>query len=100
MRRKPIFPLRREELEAMHTGSLLKRLEQLHRCEESFEMSDMYPDEVPQGQVVFKNTEEWIRAYHDVKAVLATRENVDKGKERAQKRKPQARERAHRRRDR
>jgi hypothetical protein len=100
MRQKPILPLTRDELEAMHTGSLLQRLKQLHECEESFELSDMYPEEVPEGQIVFKSSEEWKHAYQEVKAVLASREHVPGGAERAARRRRSGRSRARGRRDR
>lgn len=77
------------QLERMHTGSLLKRLNDLHRCEESFKDSDRYGYEeepVPSetGYIEFKNTKEWKDAYEAVKKVLARREHRPRGNERLQ----------------
>jgi hypothetical protein len=100
VRRKLLYPLEPNDLKAMHTGSLLARLEQFRRCEESIETSDMATDEVPEGRIIFKQSSEWLRANHDVKAELATREHIDGGEERAAKRNLQTRRSNHGRRNR
>jgi len=56
-----------EELEKMHTGSLLSRLATLLKCEESFKMSDRNgletkPDISHTCFIEFKNTPEWQQA--------------------------------------
>jgi len=69
----------KDELESMHTGSLMSRRKALLRCEESFRLSDQYgyePEPDPSLYIEFKNTQQWKHAYDELKAVLATRENV------------------------
>jgi hypothetical protein len=71
----------RDELESLHTGSLLTRRNRLLACEESFELSDRFgheekPDPQITGLIEFRDTPEWAEAYQDVKSILATREHV------------------------
>ncbi|MEH6826115.1 MAG: hypothetical protein V7629_19650 [Motiliproteus sp.] len=70
-----------DELESMHTGSLMSRRKELLKCEESFELSDQIE---PRGtqEIEFKNTPEWKRAYSELKQVLSQRENVPNKQER------------------
>ena len=74
-------PMSIEELERLHTGTLLTRLQLLRGLHERPEDSDLYKEEIVQlvDVIAFKNTEEWRLAYADVKAVLATREHRPKG---------------------
>ena len=81
-----------EELEGMHTGSLLERLHALQRCEERIDWFDMDPEEV-EGitAIIFKDSPEWRAAHAEVKAVLATREHVPSKAERTEARREAAR---------
>ena len=76
-----------EELEAMHTGTLMKRRSALLECEESFECSDRngyenLPESASTGLIEFKDTDEWRQAYDELKNVLTERENVPSKQER------------------
>jgi hypothetical protein len=75
MRRRPIFPKSLIELEALSTKQLLGRLKQLHQCEESLALSDRDVAD-DSGRIEFKQSREWISAFHDVKQVLSRREHV------------------------
>ena len=69
------------DLEKMHTGTLMTRRSALLKCEESFELSDQYHPNQHNG-IEFKNTPQWKQAYEDLKAILATRENIPNKQER------------------
>ena len=76
-----------EDLKSFHTGSLLTRRNQLLACEESFEQSDRVgyeerPDPNVTGFIEFKDSDEWVKAYQDVKTILATREHLSSSKKR------------------
>jgi hypothetical protein len=76
-----------EELQSMHTGTLMSRRAALLKCEESFESSDRLgyeakPSATNTGIIEFKDSEAWKRAYEDLKSVLATRENLPNKRER------------------
>lgn len=75
MKRRTILPMPIEELEALSTKQLLGRLKQLHQCEESLSLSDRQSSETA-GRIEFKQTPEWVTAYHEVKQVLSGREHV------------------------
>jgi hypothetical protein len=78
----------REHLEALPTRAVLGRLERLRRCEQSPGESDVSAEELTQVVPIrFKGTPEWRAAVDDVKAVLARRENLPSGPERAAARK-------------
>ena len=79
MRRKPIFPKSLIELEALSTKQLLGRLKQLHQCEESLALSDRDVAD-DSGRIEFKQSPEWVSAFHDVKQVLSRREHVPRKK--------------------
>ncbi len=82
MKRKPIFPMLLDELDAMPTRQLIGRLHQLRMCIESLEHDDLDEPPPDNGQIRYKQTDEWRGAYRDVKAVLETREHVRrKGRE-------------------
>ncbi len=70
-----------EELEAMHTGSLMSRRKALLQCKESASLSGQDAREVS-GLIEFKDTSEWQRAYSDLKQILSQRENVPNKQER------------------
>ena len=80
MKHKALERMSRSELEAMHTGSLLSRLQRLRRCVDSPSTSDFTQDELNKigssAEIVFRDTEEWRSAFDDVKAVLSAREHV------------------------
>ncbi len=72
--------INKDELKILHTGTLMKRREELLACEESFELSDRfgYEDEpIPNkiGYIEFKDTEVWKQAYHELKEILSGREH-------------------------
>ncbi len=67
----------------LHTGTLMKRRDELLKCDESLEMSDsQHTKQIPLGLIQYKNTKEWQEAYTDVKEILSTREHVPNKKER------------------
>jgi len=84
MKRKPIFAIPLIELEALSTKQLLARLRRLHECEESLALSDRdVADDL--GGIEFKQSQEWIAAFQDVKQVLSRREHVPKKLEKKRK---------------
>ena len=75
------------ELETLHTGSLLSRLERLRKCEESFRLSDKFgyeeePDLSATGYIEFKDTDAWKQAYSELKEILTDREHIPSAAER------------------
>jgi hypothetical protein len=88
MKRKKVFPVPLNELEAFSTKQLLARLTYLNKCEESLDLSDKQSnddftsDEF--GRIEFKQSPEWATAFQDVKQVLSGREHVLKGSELAE----------------
>lgn len=84
-----VEPKSLEELESMHTGSLISRRKALLMCDESFEYSDEL--EPPKHELIqFKDSDEWKKAYSELKAVLSTRENIPSKKERKELRQNKA----------
>jgi hypothetical protein len=82
MKRKKIFPMSREEMEALPTKQLLARLKRLHQCEESLALSDQNSQSYSApGSIEFKDSSEWIAEYDRLKEVLAQREHIAKGAE-------------------
>jgi len=84
-----------EELNKMHTGTLMKRRAMLLKCEESFKSSDRFghetePSVVEVGLIEFKETPEWQQAYEDLKNILVTRENLPNKEERKEIRRNKA----------
>ncbi len=77
MKRKPIFAIPLIELEVLSTKQLLARLRRLHECEESLVLSDRDVAD-DSGCIEFKQSQEWIAAFKDVKQVLSRREHVPK----------------------
>ena len=77
MKRKPIFPMPLIELEGLSTKQLLGRLRRLHQCEESLALSDRDVAD-DSGCIEFKQSQEWIVAFQNVKQVLSRREHVPK----------------------
>lgn len=76
-KRKKIKPMTKEQLERLPTKRLLARLNRLHRCEDSFALSDYELDELmPAGFIQFKESPEWISEYNCLKEILAGREHV------------------------
>lgn len=80
MKRKPIQPLSRVQLEVLPTRALLRRLKRLYKCEESFEFSDKDESEIDLNTIQFKDTPEWQAAYKELKEILKEREHIPKGK--------------------
>lgn len=75
--------MKRDQLMALHTGTLMKRRDELLKCDESLEMSDnLKTEQVSPEFIQYKNTKEWKKAYADIKEILSTREHVPNKKER------------------
>lgn len=87
-----VEPKSLEELQSMHTGSLMSRRKALLKCDESFEMSDEL-EHSDQGLIQFKDSAAWKQAYSDLKEVLSTRENIPSKKERKEIRQAKAKSR-------
>lgn len=72
--------INKDELMALHTGTLMARRKALLKCEESFCLSDRLgedePNPVETGFIEFKDTAEWKQAYAELKHVLAGREHI------------------------
>lgn len=68
-----------EDLKAQGTRQLLARLKRLRFCEDSPELSDLCETEIASAKslILFKSQDEWKRAYHDIKTVLADRDNIE-----------------------
>lgn len=71
-----------QELEAMHTGTLMNRRKALLKCEETSAHSDQTSHKPSNDKIEFKDTPQWRAAYANVKSILATRENVPNKQER------------------
>lgn len=88
-RLKTVKPVSMEQLNKLHTGSLLTRLQALRSLslDESFDCCDLTLAEVDAvkkaGLIGFKNSDLWAEAFRDVKAVLAEREHLPKGSKEA-----------------
>ena len=80
---RTVKPLGVEELQRMHTGTLLKRLSNLRSLQESLEKSDWSLEErdtvAAAGLIAFKDTAIWKQAYSDLKTLLDSREHIDRG---------------------
>jgi len=80
---RTVTPLTDEELQRMHTGTLLRRLSDLRSLPESFEKSDWCQEEfdavVAAEFIAFKDTAIWKQAYSDLKTLLDSREHIDRG---------------------
>jgi hypothetical protein len=68
-----------QEMEKKGTKELLGYLKRLHKCEESFESSDLTenPDTSDNFMIYFKETKKWKTAYRNVKFILRHRENIE-----------------------
>ena len=75
-----VYPMTRDELETLHTKSLLARLKSLHKCEQSFELSDWEDYEIDENAdyIQFKESEEWTAQYELLKDILSNREHIPK----------------------
>lgn len=81
----PIIPAKK--LEVLSTKQLLARLQRLRECEEKPGVSDLTAEEIAAtNSILFKQTAQWQDAYRELKQILANREHVPGGKERAQRR--------------
>ncbi len=70
-----------DELNKLHTGTLMARRKTLLQCEESLSDSDRLPGyEIELDIIEFKQTKEWEVAYQDLKKVLKNREHWEKGR--------------------
>lgn len=86
---RTVTPVPFEELNNLHTGSLLARLKLLRSLQDSFALSDWLPEErdavEAAGLIAFKETAIWKAAFDDVKRLLDEREHMPRGsKERRQ----------------
>lgn len=69
------------ELEAMHTGSLMKRRDALLQCTERPDRENAAAS-VGTGPIEFKDSPQWRQAYSDLKQVLDRREHLPNKQER------------------
>ncbi|MDQ8205850.1 hypothetical protein [Pelagicoccus sp. SDUM812003] len=94
-RKNAVQPIPKNELEELHTGTLLTRLQHLRECEESFEFTDLLPEEIDElrsdGRIHVKDSEEWKEAYSDLKDILSSREHLLNKQERKEERRKRAR---------
>lgn len=73
-----------EQLEAWPTRRLLGRLRRLQQCVDAPGLSDLTPNELPSVEgIAWKDSPQWQRAYRELKQLLAGREHVPGGVERA-----------------
>ena len=85
-----------EELESMHTGSLMSRRNALLKCEESYELSDQFgisSHDKDAGVIEFKDSNNWKKAYKELRSILATREHIPNKEERKALRQAKAKSR-------
>lgn len=77
-----------EELEALSTRDLLKRLQKLRACEEYHDLRSWYEEEVAlfADMILFKDDPRWAVAFKDLKEILATREHIPRRNKRRKKR--------------
>ncbi|MBO1520051.1 hypothetical protein [Oceanisphaera pacifica] len=87
-----IEPKTLAELEAMHTGSLMNRRKALLKCPETSTLPEL-DKALPTGDIRFKDTAAWRKAYQDLKSVLDTREHLPSKKERKAMRQQRVRSR-------
>ena len=85
----------KSDLKNLSTSSLLRRHKELLACEESYEMSEKfyYSEPALTGVIEYKNSEQWKRAYAELKEVLASREHIARPAEKKAKRLAKANER-------
>ena len=78
-----VAPMAMEDLEVLHTGSLLKRLQSLRALQTSFEVSDWTEAQKKAveeaGLIAFKESTLWKAAFSDVKKSLSSREHIPRG---------------------
>lgn len=74
-------PVSLQELEQMHTGTLLKRLERLRGLHQNPDLCDWSDAEIfaTSHLIAFKDTEIWKSAWADLKNVLDGREHIKRG---------------------
>ena len=82
----------RENLEKLHTKSLLSRLKKLQKCEDEIEWPPYAHKEQLENLeksnfIEYKNTCLWRNAYQDLKDILSKREHILTAAERKKKRK-------------
>ena len=75
-----MYPLNKEELEALPTKRLLAKLKTLHQCEQSFELSYWEEHEIKKDAecIQFKESDKWIAQYELLKDILRKREYIEK----------------------
>lgn len=78
---RTVDPMSLQELEQLHTGTLLKRLERLRSLHPDRSLCDWSSAEIAACAhlIAFKDTDVWKSAWADVKKVLAGREHVKRG---------------------
>lgn len=78
-RRKNPRVMNTSDLESKGTKELLGYLKKLQRCEQSILLSDFDEDHnFDDNLIYFKDSKKWKDAYSDVKAILSSRENIEK----------------------
>jgi len=86
--------MKRDQLMTLHTGTLMKRRDELLKCDETLELpGGLNVEESSLDLIQYKNTKEWREAYADVKEILSTREHVSNKKERKILRQQKAKQR-------
>ncbi|KZK87126.1 hypothetical protein PsAD13_00394 [Pseudovibrio sp. Ad13] len=94
---KTVSALQFDQLQSLHTGTLLTRLKalrSLHECEEQADWTNEEKLAVrSSGLIAFKSEENWKLAFADVKAVLATREHIPRGGKQARQERAQQKQR-------
>ncbi|MEO6588825.1 MAG: hypothetical protein ABIP06_05805 [Pyrinomonadaceae bacterium] len=77
MKRRKILPMTKDKLKSWSKKRLLARLKCLHQCEESIIKSDrdIYNCEASDF-IEFKESENWIKEYNNLKELLAEREHI------------------------
>ncbi len=88
-----VKPVSKNELEKMHTGSLISRLERLRGLREEFDVSgpgaefteNRRAEIINTGMIVMKESAIWEEAWTDVKSILSTREHLPRGSKKKRK---------------
>ncbi len=67
-----------DELQKLHTGTLLARLQRLRWCEDTADLSHLSESEIASvgDKILFKEQPKWQRAYKELKAILDEREHL------------------------
>lgn len=92
-RPRALEPIPVEKLAVMGTRQLLALRARLLRLEECPESSDLDPDEINPAVIQFKSDPRWSQTHAALKEILAGREHVPGGAQRADQRRVRGRQR-------